>query len=126
MAREEEKRRKEEIKKQIETMQKRQRCFNTTWGAIESIIYIVLAVIQMVLIVSQRQVINQYFSQIGTKVQLFNNDLRSIEFSNTKQLEYYLIEKLGLAIDRNGDLSHDDGASSRFWQSNLLLRYIKV
>ena len=82
--------------------------------------------IQILLIVSQRQVINQYFSQIGTKVQLFNNDLRSIEFSNTKQLEYYLIEKLGLAIDRNGDLSHDDGASSRFWQSNLLLRYIKV
>jgi len=68
MAREEEKRRKEDIKKQIETMQKRQRCFNTTWGAIESIIYIVLAVIQILLIVSQRQVINQYFSQIGTKV----------------------------------------------------------
>jgi hypothetical protein len=49
-----------------------------------------------------------------------------LEFSNIKQLEFYLIEKLGLAIDRNGDLSHDDGASSRFWQSNLLLRYIKV
>lgn len=37
-----------------------------------------------------------------------------------------MIDKVGLALDRNGDLSDDDGASSRFWQSNLLLRYIKV
>ena len=58
IAREEEKKRSEDIKKQIENTKKRQKCFNTTWGSIETIIYIMLAVIQVLMIVSQRQVIN--------------------------------------------------------------------
>ncbi len=67
IAREEEKKRKEDIKKNIESMKKRQKFFNTTWGTIETIIYLMLAVIQILMIVSQRQVTNQYFSQLGTK-----------------------------------------------------------
>ena len=52
IAREEEKKRKEDINKQIENMKKRQRCCNTTWGTIETIFFIMLAVIQMLMIVS--------------------------------------------------------------------------
>jgi hypothetical protein len=56
-------------------------------------------------------------------MQFFNSGLNKIEFANIGQMNYYLINTLGDAINRG---SSDDAAERRFWQTNLLLNYIKI
>ena len=47
---------------------------------------------------------NQYFSQLGTKVQLFKSDLTKLEFATKGQLDFYLVNTLGDAFYRGKDL----------------------
>lgn len=63
-------------------------------GLTQTFIFVLFSVFQVLLVISQRQVMTSYYSQSAMKNQLFNTGEPHIEFANTQQMYKYMFDVL--------------------------------